>query len=131
MIKRLFILLALFSLTTVSFVYATSDICILGSSVVNMSVSDVDKFFEEKLNGSRISGTGKVLSVVQQGSEGTNENVTINAECSNGVRLVLRVDTFWVKRKNVQTGHSVSFSGKCVDVKRRGSRIICIISVTG
>jgi hypothetical protein len=79
------------SLSIPQFSLATDDICILGSSAVNMTVEETDKFYEEKIDGLYVTGTGKVLRVVQRGTG--EENVTIDAECSNGVRLVLHVDT--------------------------------------
>jgi hypothetical protein len=122
-------LLTVISLSAPKFALATNDICILGSSVANMSVREADTFFEEKLDGFPITGTGKVLSVVQQGAEGINENVTIDAECTNGVRLVLHVDTLWVNRNRVQEGSMVRFNGRCVRLQKHGSNVTCIVQV--
>ena len=123
-------LLIVISLSVPKFALATDDICILGSSVANMSVREADTFFEEKLDGFHITGNGKVVSEVQQGAEGTNENVTIDAECTNGLRLVLHVDTMWVNRNNARVGSIVRFRGKCVRLKKHGSVVTCIIQVT-
>ena len=93
-----------------------------------MTVEETDRFYEEKLDDFPVTGTGKVLSVVQQGTGG--ENVTIDAECSNGIRLVLHVDTFWVNRNNAKEGSMVGFNGRCVSLKKHGSKVTCIVQVT-
>ncbi|MBW1841979.1 MAG: hypothetical protein JRI75_09325 [Deltaproteobacteria bacterium] len=123
-------LVTVISLSIPQISLATDDICILGSSAVNMTVREADKFYEDKLDGFHVTGTGKVLRVVQQGTEGTNENVTIDAECSNGVRLVLHVDTFWVNRNNAKKGSMLRFSWRSVRLKKHGSKVTCIVEVT-
>ena len=93
-----------------------------------MTVEETDRFYEEKLDDFPVTGTGKVLSAVQQGTGG--KNVMIDAECSNGIRLVLHVDTFWVNRKNAKEGSMVRFNGRCVSFKKHGSKVTCIVQVT-
>jgi hypothetical protein len=120
-------MLTVISLSIPQFSLASGDICILGSSAVNMTVEETDKFYEEKIDGFHVTGTGKVLRVVQQGTGG--ENVTIDAECSNGVRLVLHVGTFWVNSNNAKEGSIVRFNGRCVRLKKHGSTVTCIVQV--
>jgi len=122
-------LLAVISLSSPQFA-AANDICVLGSSAVNMSVRDTDKFFEEKLDGFPITGSGTVTNVIQQGTTGTNENFTVIAECSNGVHLVLHAGGFWVRQNNVREGSMVRFHGRCVRLQKHGATIACIIQVT-
>ena len=111
--------------------FATAnDICVYGFSATNMTVKETDNFFEEKLDGLPITGSGTVTSVIQQGGPGTEENVTVNARCSNGVNLVLYVDTLWVKRHNVQKDAIVRFNGQCVRLQKYESTITCIVQVT-
>ncbi len=121
-------LMALIYLSTPQFA-AANDICVFGSSAVNMTVKEADKLFEEKLDGHPITGSGTVTSVVQQGTAGMDESVTVNARCSSGVKLVLHVDTSWVRRNNVQEGSMVRFYGKCVRLQKSGSTVTCIIQV--
>jgi hypothetical protein len=134
--KKLYIkiLILPFLLTVISLssaqLAAANDICILGSSAVNMTVREADKLFEDKLDGVPITGSGTVINVIQQGTTGTNENFTVIAECSNGVHLVLHAGGFWVRQNNVREGSMVRFHGKCVRLQKHGSTIACIIQVT-
>ncbi|MFC1516268.1 hypothetical protein ACFL7E_05855 [Thermodesulfobacteriota bacterium] len=123
-----FLMAAIF-LSTSQFASA-NDICVFGSSAVNMTVKEADKLFEEKLDGLPITGSGTVINVIQQGTTGTNENFTVIAECSNGVHLVLHAGGFWVRQNNVREGSMVRFHGRCVRLQKHGSTIACIIQVT-
>jgi hypothetical protein len=107
---------------------ADDDICQLAGRAVGMDAQGVDSFFQTRVQGFPVRGSGTVSSVMKEASDDVEGNYTVVMDCGNKVQIFLQAGSFWIYGNDIRPGGPITFRGVCVGIEQiEGLGLKCIV----
>jgi len=107
----------LFLLCTIAGPAWGADICTTASRAATMTAKQMDNFNEDQIRGNSFSGSGTIKRFTYNDVD-KDEAYTVIVDCGNKVLVTLYADEMFGKSNTIETGATISFSGKATKLKR-------------
>lgn len=108
-------------------VFASTDICYLGSQATDMTPDQIDAFYVSRIEGQLLTGLGEVKSIVSTMGEGLDGKYEVEILCSPKVVVKLQTNGFAIDRSGAKKGAVVSFPGECFRIYKSMDAIHLVV----